>query len=84
MVICYENENYGNGIALGEFEVMDVVHGKDSMKLLTVQFRNLGATDLRDAASLIWTACKREIIDDFPTLREIMGYLNGFDPKVAS
>ena len=22
MVICYENENYGNGIALGESEVM--------------------------------------------------------------
>jgi hypothetical protein len=62
---------------LAMMKVMDVVHGKDSMKLLTAQFRAMGATGLNDAAPLIWSSFKREIADDFPVLQEVAAYLRG-------
>jgi hypothetical protein len=53
----------------------EVVHGKDCMKLLTIQFRALGASDLREAAPLLWSSFKRERLSEYPILQEIEEYL---------
>jgi hypothetical protein len=53
----------------------EIVHGKDCVKLLTIQFRALGASSLRDAGPLLWSSFKREKHNEYPALQEIVGYL---------
>jgi hypothetical protein len=54
---------------------IEVVHGKDCMKLLTRQFRGMGASKLTDAAPLLWATFRRERMTDFPVLQQIIEYL---------
>jgi hypothetical protein len=54
---------------------IEVVHGKDCMKLLTRQFRGMGASNLADAAPLVWTSSRREVLIEFPVLRQVIEYL---------
>jgi len=52
-----------------------VVHGKDCIKLLTIQFRALGASDVVDAGPLLWSSFKRERVAEFPVLNEVVNFL---------
>ena len=54
-----------------------VRHGKDCMRLLTVQFRSVGASDLTDVAPLLWSSFRQDRLIQYPVLREILKYLNG-------
>lgn len=60
---------------LMELPRIEVVHGKDCMKLLTRQFRGMGASTLTDVGPLVWTSFRRERLIEFPVLREVMEYL---------
>jgi hypothetical protein len=54
-----------------------VRHGKDCIRLLTVQFRALGADDVTDVAPLLWTSFRIESLSQFPVLQEIVGFMHG-------
>ena len=58
------------------FTDAEVSHGKDGMKLLTAQFRALGASNLSDAAPFLWSTFRRESINQFPVLQQIIAYLS--------
>jgi|SRR5215475_2679368 len=55
------------------------VQGKDCMKLLTLQFKALGATDNigGDVTPLLWSTFRREKLGEFPVLAEVVRYLLG-------
>jgi hypothetical protein len=52
-------------------------HGKDCMRLLTVQFRALGASDVTEVAPLLWSSFRVESLSQFPVLQEIIGFMHG-------
>jgi hypothetical protein len=51
-----------------------VIHGKDCMKLLNIQFKALGC-DVNDVGALLWSSFRRERIGDFPVLSEVVEYM---------
>lgn len=55
--------------------ILKVVNGKDCMRLLTIQFRALGASDLVDVAPLLWTSFRCDKLSEFPVLSEIVVFL---------
>ena len=53
----------------------EVVHGKDCIRLITFQFRALGASNLQDAGPLLWSSFERERLSEFPTLQQVVEFL---------
>jgi hypothetical protein len=51
-----------------------VMHGKDCMKLLTLQFKGLGC-DISDVTQLLWTSFRRDSLAHFPVLSEVVAFL---------
>jgi len=52
-----------------------VRHGKDCMRLLTIQFQALGANEVADAAPLLWSSFRTESLSQFPVLQEIVKFV---------
>jgi hypothetical protein len=57
-----------------------IIHGKDCMKLLSIQIRALGASGWSDVAPALWSSFRRERLSDFPVLTEIVDYLTTTSP----
>jgi hypothetical protein len=62
--------------------IENIRHGKDCTRLLTLQFRALGAEDVTDVAPLLWSSFRKESLSQFPVLREILEFMRG-DPQAA-
>jgi len=52
-----------------------VRHGKDCMRLLTIQFQALGANEVTDIAPLLWSSFRAESLSQFPVLEEIVKFM---------
>lgn len=52
-----------------------VCHGKDCMKLLSIQFKALGAEEHADVAPVIWATFRRESLENYPNLAAASRYL---------
>jgi hypothetical protein len=51
------------------------LHGKDCMRLLTLQFRGLGVSDITDVTPLLWTSFRRGRLEEFPVLSDVVAFL---------
>jgi len=62
---------------ISDISIEKIRHGKDCMRLLTVQFRALGASELADVAPLLWSSFRVDRLSQFPVLREILSFMRG-------
>lgn len=59
---------------LAAYEDRDVVHGKDAVALVTIQFKAIGC-NLSHAGPILWSTFRSEHVGEFPILTEIVAYL---------
>jgi len=60
---------------IATFPIEQVIHGKDCMKILTLQFKALGSREVADAAPVLWSSFKREKLTEYPVLNDIVTFL---------
>jgi hypothetical protein len=63
------------GIELSSLPDDQIVHGKDALKILGIQFRALGAPDLTDVSPILWATFRRDKLSEFPVLSEVVDFL---------